>query len=148
MNVMQSRAALAAIVVALMPIAVKAAPALSPQASWDISGIHNEDVTCDGSPDLIMTGHNGKILYVTVITGQKTSRTFQFAINSGHQDGICGLPVHIETYPLTCKDDEYGTLPGCRVVRQCRAFSVVDNRCDSLNFYWNSEARRLEWYRH
>jgi len=127
---------------------VNAAPALSPQMSWDISGSQKVDVTCDGRPDLIMTGHKGKTLYVTVTMGPKVSKTFAFAIDAGRQAGLCALPVHIEVYPLTCKDDEYGTLLGCRAVRECHAFRVVDRQCDSLNFYWNSKAQRLEWYRH
>ena len=121
---------------------------LSPKASWDVSGIRSEDVTCDGHPDLIMTGHRGKTLYVNVISGPRTRSTFRFAIDSNRQDGICALPVHIETYPLTCRDDEYGALPGCRVVRSCHAFSIADDQCDALNVYWNSKAHRLEWYRH
>jgi len=95
-----------------------------------------------------MTGHKGKSLYVKVSIGPKVSKTFEFAIGPGRQAGVCSTPVHIETYPLTCEDDEYGALPGCRAVRHCRAFSVVDNQCDSLNFYWNSKAQRLKWYRH
>ncbi len=123
---------------------------LTQGGSWDVSGARMADVTCDGRPDIIMTGHAGKTLLVSVVPGGRKNRAFDFSfgIDSGRQDAVCALPVHIVTEKLTCEDDEYGHLEGCRPMRRCMMFAVADGLCDSLWFYWNAKARRIDWYRH
>lgn len=56
------------------------------------------------------------------------------------------MPTRVEISPHDCDSGE-GPLPDCKVSRSCKDFSVVDDDCDSFNFYWDSTHKKLAWWR-
>jgi hypothetical protein len=75
------------------------------------------------------------------------TQVFSFPVRPDTQDGFCTFPTRIKLSPLDCESDE-GTLPGCKPVKSCRAFTVIDDDCDGFNFSWDSSRRSLVWWRH
>ncbi len=115
---------------------------------WNIESAIVADVTCDGKPDTVILGSEKNTVVVGVVSGAHTSKTqvFSFPVKAGTQDGFCAFPKRIETSPLDC-ETEGGALPGCKPIRACRAFTVIDDECDPFNFYWNSSRKSLAWWR-
>jgi hypothetical protein len=64
---------------------------------------------------------------------------------SDTQDGFCAFPTRIEISPLQCAIDD-GPLLGCKPIKGCQAFTVVDDECDSFNFYWDFSHKSLRWF--
>lgn len=116
--------------------------------SWDFAKAKTADVTCDGKPDHILFGLSaGKIWMGMLPGGGGQPQTMEFPLARAEQRALCGQPKRIEVYPLACNTEAIGELEGCRQVRACRAFAIVDDECDSLNFYWNSSRKMLFWWR-
>jgi hypothetical protein len=107
------------------------------------------DVRCDGKPDAIMLGSEGEKVWVGV-AGDSDSRhtpiTNSFVVGKQSQDSFCSIPKRIEVASLDC-DTGDGTLPGCKKIKSCQSFSVVDDDCDPFNFYWDSARKTLRWWR-
>lgn len=119
-----------------------------PTVNWKIQPTAVADVLCEGKPGMVVLGSEKDNVVVGVVSGLRPHRTevLRFPINSDTQDAFCAFPVRIETSPLDCEPD-VGALPGCKVIKGCRAFRVTDDECDSFNFYWDSSRRALAWWR-
>jgi hypothetical protein len=118
------------------------------RVSWDFARAKTADVTCDGKQDRVLFGLSaGKVWMGMLPGGGGKPQTMEFPLASGEQRALCGQPKRIEVYPLACNTEAIGELEGCRQVRACRAFAIVDDECDSLNFYWNSSRRMIFWWR-
>jgi hypothetical protein len=123
--------------------AVKALRKAEPNVKWAKKRAVVADVTCDQAPDALVIGYEAKEVWLGVVQVGKrnsapTTEIFSFP--------VCAVPVRIETVPMDCKRDD-GPLPGCKIVKGCREFSLVDDACDSFHFYWDDEAKRLWWWR-
>jgi len=119
-----------------------------PSVRWDEKSVVVSDITCDGRPERIAVGY-GKDESVWVGFIQRGARpiTMQFPVGRHSQNSLCSTPVRLETSSLVCSDEEMGNLPGCKEVKGCSAFSVVDDSCDSFHFYWNTSRKELVWWR-
>jgi hypothetical protein len=104
---------------------------------------------CEGKPGTVILGSEKNDVVVGVVSGLREHKTevLSFPIRSGTQNGFCAFPIRIETYPSNCEPD-VGALPGCKPIKGCRSFAVIDDECDSFNFYWDSSRRALGWWRH
>ena len=123
------------------------------KVKWDVTSAVIADVTCDGKPDAAIVGYeNDKVVWLGVVIGGKKDIvlkpiTMSFTVDSRNQTSFCSIPVHIEVQPISCKDEDIGTLPGCKEVKGCSEFSMIDNACDSFHFYWDSSKKGLVWWR-
>ena len=115
---------------------------------WNVQSARLADVDCDSKPDTIVLGSEKDKVIVGIVWGATANKpqVFEFPIRADRQDGFCAAPTKIEVTPLDCESDE-GTLPGCRVVRECKAFSLSDEKCDPFNFYWDAARKQLAWWR-
>ena len=120
-----------------------------PAVNWNRKPLAVADVLCEGKPAAIILGSENKRVVVGVVSGLRERKTevLSFPIRSDTQDGFCAFPVRIKTYRLDCNPD-VGALAGCKPTKGCRSFSVMDDACDSFNFYWDSSRRALGWWRH
>lgn len=116
---------------------------------WSGKPMAVADVLCEGKPATVTIGSEKNNVVVGVVSGLHLHKTevLTFPISSHTQEGFCAFPVRIETFPLDCNPD-VGALPGCKPIKGCRSFSVMDDDCDSFNFYWDSSHRALGWWRH
>lgn len=119
-----------------------------PEVKWESTTAVVADVRCDGSKDTVMLGSQGTKAWVAVVpsTQSHKAQTFSFPIAGDRQNSFCSMPIRIVTKPLDCKSDRV-TLPGCKPVKSCREFSVIDNDCDPFNFYWDSSRNSFAWWR-
>jgi len=124
-----------------------------PEVNWDAKTAVSADVTCDGKADTAIVGYEkNEAVWLGVVPGSDKNRasrpvTMRFLIGKHSQDSFCAVPVQIETHPIVCDDEELGALPGCKRVKGCSDFFMVDNACDSFHFYWDSSRKRLVWWR-
>lgn len=119
-----------------------------PAVRWVEKSVAAADVTCNGKPDRIAIGYGkDKSVWVGFVPNGASPITMRFPVGRHSQDSLCLTPVRIETSPLVCSDEEMGDLPGCKEVKGCAAFSIVDDSCDSFHFYWNVSRRELVWWR-
>jgi len=58
--------------------------------------------------------------------------------NQTHKTGSVRFQF-IKTSLLNCAD--------CKPTKGCHSFTVIDDECDSFNFYWDSSRRTLAWWR-
>jgi hypothetical protein len=80
--------------------------------------------------------------------GRQQPVTDRYSLGGDRQDSFCVRPVRIETYPITCEPGgSIGELPGCVEAKGCFAFGVIEEACDSFNYYWDSERKALAWWR-
>lgn len=88
---------------------------------------------------------------VRVVFGEVKRRPaqFRFEASRSSQEAVCTTPVHVEPESLDHDPSKEGVgeLPGFRRSKTCSAFALVDGECDSIHFYWNHKARRLQWWR-
>jgi hypothetical protein len=119
-----------------------------PAVKWNSKSATVADVTCDGKPDTVVLGSEKNDVVVGVVSGTPSYKTqvFSFPVKGGIQNGFCAFPTRIEISPLDC-EAEGGALPGCKPVKACQAFTVIDNECDPFNFYWDSSRKTLAWWR-
>lgn len=116
--------------------------------SWTEKSVVAADITCDGRPDRIAIGYGkGESVWVGLISRGARPITMRFSVGKHSQDSLCSTPVRLEVSPLVCSDEEMGDLPGCKEVKGCFAFSLVDDSCDSFHFYWNASRKELVWWR-
>jgi len=120
-----------------------------PEVSWNTQSAVVADVTCDGTPDTVVLGSQKDKVVVGVISGAHPDKDqlLSFPIRRDTQDGFCAAPSRIKLSSLDCDFDE-GPLPGCKPIKGCKAFTVVDDECDSFNFYWDSSRKAIAWWRH
>jgi hypothetical protein len=131
--------------------AVAALHAAAPSISWDHALSATADVTCHGQNDTIAVGHDEHNMWLGVIPGSRAKRRPHALVQSWPvgvpaQNAMCAMPVRIELYPRTC-DNQNGPLEGCKPIKGCIAFSLADDQCDGLNFYWSDSEHRLMWWR-
>ena len=114
-----------------MSAALKSLQKARANVQWDPTSEVRADVTCDGIPDAVVLGHRKDEVWVGVVSGAsgETPRAISMRLHVGNhsQDSLCQLPVRLETYPIEC-ENENGYLPGCRRIKSCQAFSVIDAR--------------------
>lgn len=131
--------------------AIKALQTMNDGVNWDAKTAAVADVTCDGIPDTVVVGYERGAVWLGMVPRTKSGRsgkptTTRFSIGRETQDSLCATPVRVAVYPIECEDEE-GSLPGCKAVKGCSAFSLVDNTCDSFHFYWDSARKLLTWWR-
>jgi len=122
------------------------------EVKWDAKTAVVTDVTCDGVPDTLVVGYEKGAVWLGVVPGPSASKsakliTTRFSVGKQTQSSFCAVPVRIETEPTECEDEEFGVLPGCKRIKGCLAFSLVDDSCDSFHFYWDSSRKVLTWWR-
>jgi len=109
------------------------------------------DADCDGKPDQVFLSQDDRAASVRVVFGEVKRRPaqFRFEASRSSQDAVCTMPVHVESESLDYDPSKEGVgeLPGFRRSKTCSAFALVDGECDSIHFYWNHKARRLQWWR-
>jgi hypothetical protein len=128
--------------------AVSALREAQPSVRWVEKSMIAADITCDGKPDRVAIGYGkDKSVWVGLIPRGGNPITMRFSVGKESQDSLCSIPVRLETSELTCSDEEMGDFPGCKEVKGCSAFSVVDDSCDSFHFYWNATDKKLVWWR-
>ena len=122
---------------------------LHPEVSWNTKSAILADVTCDGKSDAVVLGSQKDTAVIGVLSGAQPDKVqlFSFPIRPDTQDGFCAIPKRIQLSPLDCETGA-GPLRGCKPVEGCKEFSVVDDECDSFNFYWDSSRKSLAWWRH
>lgn len=122
----------------------------APSAMWDENQSVRADVTCDGVEDVVMLGHEKDVAWLGVVPGSSGKQlepiVGSFPISAGSQGSFCAQPAQIEIYEIYCENED-GALPGCKYIKGCQAFSVIDHACDSFRFYWDSDQERLTWWR-
>jgi len=120
-----------------------------PEVSWNSKSAILADVTCDGKFDAVVLGSQKDTVVIGVVSGAHPDKVqlLSFPIRRDTQDGFCAVPKRIEASPMDCETGE-GPLPGCKPVKGCKEFSVMDDECDSFNFYWDSSRKSLAWWRH
>ncbi|MFO1247967.1 MAG: hypothetical protein U1E93_07080 [Alphaproteobacteria bacterium] len=119
-----------------------------PGVTWHASKAKTADVTCDGKPDTVAFGTGKDAISVAVLPGKGGKpQIMKFGIGAARQDNFCAVPTHIELEPISCSDPEIGKFPGCKPVKGCQQFSVVDDQCDSFHFYWDSKKKMVHWWR-
>lgn len=121
------------------------------KVAWDEKTAVVADVTCDGKADTAFIGYEGDMVWLGVVPGSKQNKprksmTIRFYVGKHSQDSFCAVPVRIEAYPIECENED-GNLPGCKPVKGCSGFSLVDEACDSFHFYWDSARSSLTWWR-
>lgn len=131
---------------------VKALREAKHEVNWDAKTAVVADVTCDGIPDTVVVGYERDAVWLGAVPGTKSNKpgkltTTRFSVGKQTQDSFCAVPVRVEAYPIECEDEEVGDLPGCRPVKGCSAFSLVDDACDSFHFYWDVSQKALRWWR-
>jgi hypothetical protein len=122
---------------------------IRPGVKWDEKSAVFADVFCEGKRGMIIFGSEKDVVVIGAVSGTRPFKTqvLSFPIRRDTQNGFCALPKRIEIFPLKCATDE-GPLPGCKPARGCKEFSVMDEECDSFNFYWESSRKSLAWWRH
>jgi hypothetical protein len=133
-------------------VAINALRKAKREVNWDAKTAVVADVTCDRVPDTIVVGYERDAVWLGVVPGPGTNKsaklsTMRFPVGTQSQDSFCAVPVHVETYPIACEDEDIGVLPGCKPVKGCLAFSLDDDKCDSFHFYWESSQKALAWWR-
>ena len=123
----------------------------NPDVIWDPQSSVSADVSCDGIADTAVVGYQKHAVWLGVVFGSKSPRTskptvLRFELGKEAQNSFCAMPVSIEVRPIDCTTED-GPLPGCRPIKGCMAFSMVDERCDSHHFYWDSIQKSLAWWR-
>ena len=131
---------------------IKALREVKREVNWDAKTAVVADVTCDGVPDAVVVGYERDAVWLGAVPGTRSNKsakltTTRFSVGKQTQDSFCAVPVRVEVYPIECEDEEIGTLPGCKPVKGCLAFSLVDDSCDSFHFYWDSSQKALTWWR-
>ena len=129
-------------------VAVKELRRLHPSVKWSNESATVADVTCDGKLDTVVLGSEKNSVVIGIVTGSHSKKTqvLSFPLKAGTQNGFCAPPIRIEVLPLDCQSDQ-GPLVGCKPIKGCQAFSVVDNECDPFNFYWDSSRKAFAWWR-
>jgi len=118
-----------------------------PSTNWNSASAKVADVDCDAKPDTVTLGsEKGKVVIGVVWGAHKQPQLFVFPIRRDKQDGFCVALKKIDVMPIDCESDG-GSLPGCKVTKGCKAFSVSDGECDPFNFYWDATQKKLAWWR-
>lgn len=133
--------------------ALKQLQALKPKVSWAQTGSLRADVNCDAQADTLILGQEktakgGLRVWLGVVSGKPGSvpQTFDFGIDSGSQDALCESKVRLQAKPLVC-DTGDGPLPGCKAEKNCKAFDLMDDACDSFHFYFDRNQNKLVYWR-
>lgn len=109
------------------------------------------DIDCDGKSDRVFLSQNKRSASVRIVFGDTKRRQakLRFVAAQGQQDAVCAMPVHLELQSLDYEPlkEEVPELPGFQRSKTCNSFALVDGECDSIHFYWDHEARELEWWR-
>jgi hypothetical protein len=131
--------------------ALKVLHATNDKVQWNAKAAVVADVTCDGVPDTIVVGYETGSVWLGVVPGTKSPKagkpmTTHFLLGKQTQDSFCDVPVRVEIYPIECENED-GSLPGCKAVKGCSAFSLIDDSCDSFHFYWDGSRKSLRWWR-
>ena len=93
-------------------------------------------------------GTDKKAVWVAVISGKQNEKPqlLSFPIGTAAQDGFCSVPSRIRLDPHVCETPE-GPLSGCKKAKSCHDLAIIDNDCDSFNFYWDSSRKEINWWR-
>lgn len=117
---------------------------------WDTKGAITADVTCDGKPDLVIVGQKGAMGVVAVVPGlDRPGKPIIGEYPTGRndlQDGFCEARLKVFLEPRNCQWED-GFIPGCKVVKGCKAFRVGGEECDAFHFYWDTKAKQLTYNR-
>jgi len=119
---------------------------------WNTKLSVKADLSCRGVGDTVVVGTSKDFVWIGIVYGQKDGDApikpyiNFFPVTAGEQGALCAMPVRIQTSDHDC-NNESGELPDCQPVKGCKDFSVIDDTCDPLNFYWNTKYRAMSWWR-
>jgi len=87
------------------------------------------DLDADHRLDTVVLHQTPTQITITVRYGNPARKpdVFHFAVDANREDAVCATPVHLE--------------------RETHGFAVVDERCDSLHFYWDRKTHRTLYWR-
>jgi hypothetical protein len=121
-------------------------------AIWDKTSIVEVDINCDGKKDYAILGISKQGVTVALVVGpvskESKIQSLEFRVGKHSQDSLCQLPVKLRIESLDYDPTgAVGKLQGFRSSKKCNAFGLTDDICDSFHFYWNHQAKTLNWWR-
>jgi hypothetical protein len=141
------------------PATIRDAPCRPPEAaphtySWPEARSVEADIDRDGVVDRFILGDRHDGLALRAIVAGVEQPLFELPADANRQFAICfsreeGVEPTIRVEPQTeAPLEALGSLPdGYRVCDACRQVVVSGGECDPVHFYWNIEAKRLDWWR-
>ncbi|HUA09027.1 MAG TPA: hypothetical protein VMA98_07100 [Candidatus Acidoferrales bacterium] len=109
------------------------------------------DLDADHRPDTVVLTQEPAQITVTVTYGNPrwTPERFIFTVDPAREDGVCALPVSLrrETLGYDLTQAVGHKVDGFVRSSHLYGFSVIDNRCDSLHFFFNHATKKMEWWR-
>jgi hypothetical protein len=119
---------------------------------WDETSIVEVDINCDGKKDYAILGKSRQGVTVALVVGpvskESKIQSLKFLVGKRSQDSLCQLPAKLRIESLDYGPTEaVGKLPGFRSSKECNAFGLTDDTCDSFHFYWNHQTNTLDWWR-
>ena len=132
-------------------IAVRSMMSMKPGTAWDTSTLVSGDFNGDGLRDWAMVGYRGSKIELGVrVSARRPARIrtqfLVFGIGSELQAAICEPPAKLQVDEQFCSPmDE--ALPGCKPTKHANSLNLSGGDCDPIHLYWNSETRKMDWWR-
>lgn len=109
------------------------------------------DLDADHRPDTVVLAQTPKQIEVTVTYGNPKfpSEVYRFPVDPHRQDAVCAVPVYLKREAL---DYDLAKTVGYKVEGFVRSphlygFVVMDEKCDSLHFFFNHETNKIQYWR-
>ena len=112
----------------------------SPPVQWDVARALPVDVTCDGQPDTVVLGYQGRAqIWLSVRQSSLPGRPLlpPLILEVGKPGApLCQSPIRLSSEPL----------PAAGQIR-CQSLILDDGRCAPLRVQWHPQHQTLEWQR-
>lgn len=122
--------------------------AAQPDATWNMRGIEEIDIDCDGNTDFAIGGHGNGTFYIAVVMGplEATSGAFTVEVPTGRE----GAVVCDQDPRLLLQSSDYdpaemlgGAIPeGFQRSDTCHELAI-GLECMKFHIYWNHVTNRL-----
>ena len=109
------------------------------------------DLDADHHPDTVVLTQAPQQLQIVVTYGDPRWKpeSFIFTVDPNREDAVCALPVSLQRetlgYDLTKAVGQH--VDGFVRSAHLYGFAVIDNRCDSLHFFYNHKTKHMQWWR-
>ena len=122
--------------------------ALRPDVAWSDTAVI-ADYDGDGTPDRAFLGHTSEKVFVGVlVTAAKQPQVLVFAVSDDAHAAVCSADVTLTEELLDYDPSQVpGGLEGFRLSGTAKGLQLSDDECDPIHLYWNTVARRMEWWR-